>query len=32
VGYGYVMDPEEFLKIIERKDINYEFDGSVFGY
>jgi hypothetical protein len=32
VGYGYVMDPEEFLEIIERKDINYEFDGSVLGY
>ena len=32
VGYGYVMDPEEFIKIIENKDINYEFDGSVFGY
>jgi hypothetical protein len=32
VGYGYVMDPEEFLEIIERKDINYDFDGSVLGY
>lgn len=32
VGYGYIMNPEEFLEIIERKDINYEFDGSVLGY
>ncbi len=32
VGYGYVMDPEQFIKIIEREDVNYEFDGSVFGY
>lgn len=32
VGYGYVMDPEEFIKIIENKELNYEFDGSVFGY
>jgi hypothetical protein len=32
VGYGYVMDPKEFIAIIEREDINYEFDGSVFGY
>lgn len=32
VGYGYVMDPEKFIEIIDREDINYEFDGSVFGY
>lgn len=32
VGYGYVMKPEEFIDIIDRKDLNYEFDGSVFGY
>jgi hypothetical protein len=32
VGYGYVMDSEAFVEIIERKDLNYEFDGSVFGY
>lgn len=32
VGYGYVMDPEEFIKIIDREDLNYEFDASVFGY
>jgi hypothetical protein len=32
VGYGYVMDPEKFLEIMERGDLNYEFDGSVFGY
>jgi len=32
VGYGYVMDNEEFIDIIENREINYEFDGSVFGY
>lgn len=32
VGYGYVMDPAEFIKIIENKELNYEFDGTVFGY
>lgn len=32
VGYGYVMNPEEFLDIIEKQELNYEFDGSVFGY
>lgn len=32
VGYGYVMDPKEFLKIIDNMDLNYDFDGSVFGY
>lgn len=32
VGYGYVMDPEQFIEIMDRKDLNYEFDGSVFGY
>lgn len=32
VGYGYVMDPEKFIEIIDREDVNYEFDGSVFGY
>ena len=32
VGYGYVMEPEEFLEIIERPGINYEFDGTALGY
>jgi hypothetical protein len=32
VGYGYVMDSDEFLDIIEKQELNYEFDGSVFGY
>ena len=32
VGYGYIMEPEKFIEVIEREDINYEFDGSVFGY
>lgn len=32
VGYGYVMDPKQFIEIMDRKDLNYEFDGSVFGY
>ena len=32
VGYGYVMDPKEFLEIIERPGINYEFDGTSLGY
>lgn len=32
VGYGYEMNPQEFIKIIENPEINYEFDGSVLGY
>ena len=32
VGYGYVMNPEKFVEIIENKEMNYEFDGSTFGY
>ncbi len=32
VSYGYAMDPAEFVKIITTEDLNYEFDGSVFGY
>lgn len=32
VSYGYVMDPEEFIDIINTEELNYEFDGSVFGY
>jgi hypothetical protein len=32
VGYGYVMDPKEFLAIIENRTLNYEFDGSTLGY
>jgi hypothetical protein len=32
VSYGYVMDPAAFIKILEEEEINYEFDGSVFGY
>lgn len=32
VSYGYEMDPEEFVKIITTEDLNYEFDGTVFGY
>jgi hypothetical protein len=32
VGYGYVMDPDQFVEILNREDLNYEFDASVFGY
>lgn len=32
VSYGYVMDPQRFVEILETEKINYEFDGSVFGY
>jgi hypothetical protein len=32
VGYGYVMDPDDFMQIIENQPLNYEFDGSVLGY
>jgi len=32
VSYGYEMNPEEFIKIITTEDLNYEFDGAVFGY
>ena len=32
VGYGYVMAPDEFIRIIENQKLNYEFDGSVLGY
>jgi hypothetical protein len=32
VSYGYVMDPTEFIKIIETADINYEFDGTTIDY
>lgn len=32
VGYGYSMDPSEFLKIIDNMDLNYEFYGRVFVY
>lgn len=32
VGYGYVMNPDEFIEIIENRTLNYDFDGSVFGY
>jgi hypothetical protein len=32
VSYGYVMNPEDFVKVLEQEEINYEFDGSVFGY
>jgi len=32
VGYGYVMDPDDFMRIIENQPLNYEFDGSVLGY
>jgi hypothetical protein len=32
VSYGYVMDPEQFIKILETEKINYVFDGTVFGY
>lgn len=32
VSYGYVMNPDEFIKIITTEDLNYEFDGAVFGY
>lgn len=32
VSYGYTMDPAEFIKIITTENLNYEFDGAVFGY
>jgi hypothetical protein len=32
VGYGYVMEPAEFLDIIENRTLNYEFDGTTLGY
>ena len=32
VGYGYTMNPEEFVKIIETEELNYEFDGATLGY
>lgn len=32
VGYGYVMNPDEFIQIIENNSMNYEFDGSTLGY
>jgi hypothetical protein len=32
LGYGYKMPNEEFLDIIENKDINYEFDATTLGY
>lgn len=32
VGYGYIMDTKEFLDIIERLDMNYEFDSTDLGY
>ena len=32
VGYGYVMNPDDFMQIIENQPLNYEFDGSVLGY
>lgn len=32
VGYGYVMNPDEFIQIIENNTMNYEFDGSTLGY
>lgn len=32
VGYGYTMDAAEFLNIIERLDMNYEFDSTDLGY
>jgi hypothetical protein len=32
MGYGYVMEPAEFLDIIENSTLNYEFDGTTLGY
>lgn len=32
LGYGYSMDPAEFLNIIENHTLNYEFDGTTLGY
>jgi len=32
VGYGYVMNPDEFIQIIENNTMNYEFDGTALGY
>lgn len=32
LGYGYKMEPAEFLDIIENNTLNYEFDGTTMGY
>jgi hypothetical protein len=32
LGYGYKMEPAEFLGIIENHTLNYEFDGTIMGY
>lgn len=32
VGYGYTMNPDEFIQTIENNTINYEFDGTTLGY
>jgi hypothetical protein len=32
LGYGYAMEPAEFLDIIENNTLNYEFDGTTLGY
>ena len=32
LGYGFKMDPEEFLEVIEKGNCNYEFDGNSLGY
>jgi hypothetical protein len=32
VGYGYTMNPDEFIQIIENNTINYDFDGTTLGY
>jgi len=32
VGYGYTMPNNEFLDIINNKEINYEFDPTILGY
>lgn len=32
IGYGYVMNNEDFLNVINNQDINYEFDGPTVSY
>ena len=32
IGYGYTMNLDDFVKIIETEELNYEFDGATLGY
>lgn len=32
IGYGYVMNPDKFIEILENEELNYEFDGSTLDY